>query len=122
MGFLLFPLAFTLYFWSRGALPDFVRCVFVVNYTYLKASPAPFFFFDPRYGLSLIWQLIRLENGPLWLLSPAALVFILAKERKPELVLLIFWGFFSFVGVAAGTRFFGHYFIQVIPALSLLSG
>ncbi|MBI5078894.1 glycosyltransferase family 39 protein, partial [Candidatus Saganbacteria bacterium] len=28
LGFLLFPLAFTLYFWSRGALPDFVRCVF----------------------------------------------------------------------------------------------
>ncbi|MDD4179898.1 MAG: glycosyltransferase family 39 protein [Candidatus Margulisbacteria bacterium] len=120
-GFLSFPLFFVLYFWSQGALADLINCTLVVNKHYLSQSPAPFFFFDPRYGLSAIWEIILWENGPLWLLAIAGFALILAKEKKPLFLLLVVWSFFSFCGVAAGNLFFGHYFIQVIPALSLLA-
>jgi hypothetical protein len=35
--------------------------------------------------------------------------------------LIAVWGLASFLGVSAGTLFFGHYFIQLIPAFCLLS-
>ncbi|MGB9613329.1 MAG: glycosyltransferase family 39 protein [Candidatus Margulisiibacteriota bacterium] len=121
LGSLLIPVFFTLYFWSQGALSDFLFCNLIVNQHYLKTSPVPYFLSDPRFGLFRIWQQVTTENGIIWLFSLLSLIFIFAKDRQAKLLLLAWWGIFSFLGVSAGKLFFGHYFIQVIPALSLLS-
>ena len=120
-GFLTVPAFFIIYFWLNGAGGDFSNCVFFVNQIYLKSSPVPFFFLDPRYGWHIIWALIMNENGILWLLSLVSLFIICIKDRSREMLLVAFWGLASFLGVTAGTLFFGHYFIQVIPAFCVLS-
>ncbi|KAF0134132.1 MAG: hypothetical protein FD145_888 [Candidatus Saganbacteria bacterium] len=118
-GFLLFPIIFSLYFILNGAFFDFVNYGYLANKIYLQASPAPFFFFDPCYGLDAIWTQMRLENGLLWLLSAAALIIAFFKERK--YLFIAVWSIASFLGIASSPLFFGHYFIQIIPAFCLLS-
>ncbi len=120
-GFLIVPVFFLAYFFMNHALPDFIKCVFLINKTYLQSSPVPFFFLDPRYGLSSIWNLIKFENGFLWLFSAVALALVFITRRDGDFMLVAFWAIFSFVGVATGTLFFGHYYIHLIPGLSLLS-
>jgi 4-amino-4-deoxy-L-arabinose transferase-like glycosyltransferase len=120
-GFFIIPAIFIIYFWLNGAGWDFINCVFFINQVYLAASPAPFFFLDPRYGWDIIRAQMTKENGILWLLSLASLFVIFLKDRKNELLLIAVWGLASFLGVSAGTLFFGHYFIQLIPAFCLLS-
>ena len=120
-GFLVFPLLFLLLFAFNGALPDFIGSVFIVNRVYLASSPVPFFFIDPRWGLSAIWRQVSNENGLLWALSILAVPLILVADRQRDRLLLVVWSLFSFLGVCAGTLFFGHYFIQLIPAFCLLS-
>lgn len=121
LGFAVFPALIFVYFWFNGAGGEFLNCVFLVNQIYLKASPVPMFFLDPRYGWQIIRSQIMNENGILWLLSVASLFIIFIKDRSKEIMLLAFWGLASFLGVTAGTLFFGHYFIQLIPAYCLLS-
>ncbi|MFA4967310.1 MAG: glycosyltransferase family 39 protein [Candidatus Margulisiibacteriota bacterium] len=119
-GFLIFPIIFTLYFALQGALPDFINCAFLVNRTYLAASPVPFFFLDPKFGMSVIWETIR-ENSVIWILSVFSLLAIVLNDRKRGNITLALWAVFSFFGMAMGKLFFGHYFIQMIPSLCLLS-
>ncbi|HTY13042.1 MAG TPA: hypothetical protein VMD02_02510, partial [Candidatus Omnitrophota bacterium] len=114
-------LIFIAYFWLNRALADFIKCAFLINRTYLAASPSPVFFIDPRYGLDSIFKIMASDNGPLWVLSIfAAILFLFGKKGKDRLLLVI-WGILSFVGMASGSLFFGHYYIQLVPALCLLS-
>jgi len=121
VGFFIFPFFWLLYFTINGAVKDFFFCLVTVNQHYLKTTPTPPFFLDPRYGLSRIFDQIKFENGPLWLASLFALIAIFVGDLKKELLLLAGWSIFSLLGVISGNLFFGHYFMQVIPAFSLLS-
>ncbi len=116
LGFLVFPALFTLYFAAHGALADFIFCVWTVNRYYVKVTP-----FEPLYGLNKIWAQIRFENGILWLLSIPALFVIFLRDRKKEFLILGAWAILSLIGVSASVFFYNHYFIQIIPALCLLS-
>lgn len=118
LGFLVFPAVFTLYFAAHGALADFLFCVWAANRYYVKVSST----FTAHYALTKIWDQIRFENGVLWLLSTMSLLMIYVKDRKQEFLLLGIWAILSFIGVSTASSFFyGHYFIQVIPAFCLLS-
>lgn len=44
------------------------------------------------------------------------------QSRGPLDVAILLWLVVSYVGLAIGGRFFGHYFFQLMPALSLLAG
>jgi 4-amino-4-deoxy-L-arabinose transferase-like glycosyltransferase len=120
VGFAVVPALAALYFFFHGALVDLINCVFFVNQTYLAASPAPNFFLDPRFGIFMILGIIN-ENGLIWILSLISFILMIFSDRKQENLVLLVWAFFSFLGLAAGKLFFGHYFIQLIPAFSLLS-
>ena len=111
-GFIIFPLIFFYYFWLNHALLDFINAAFVYNIGYIKSQP---WFWPAFLQVFLFW------NSILWLLAAAATIYILLKDRKYENLLLAGWAFFSVLGVISGKIFYGHYFIQAIPALVLLS-
>jgi hypothetical protein len=62
-----------------------------------------------------------LENSVLWVVALLSLRYILPEERGVKNLLILSWTLFSFFGVLAGKAFYGHYFTQVIPGLSLLA-
>ena len=43
------------------------------------------------------------------------------SRRRLEEYLILFWFFLSVIPVCTGGRFFGHYFIQLLPALAILA-
>ena len=112
LGFLLFPLVFLCYFWTKQALFDFINLAFVYNFTYLHSQ----LWFWSNY-----LRVFICANSILWLLAISAAIHIMLKERKYELWLLTIWAALSVLGVISGKSFYGHYFIQAMPALILLS-
>lgn len=42
--------------------------------------------------------------------------------HRPELIAVLLWVAVSWFGVAAGGRFYAHYFIQLVPPLAILAG
>ena len=112
-GFLVFPLFFAVYFWVKGAFADLIQGLFVYSFAYTS-----------RYKI-WEWQNLRRvvlnENLALWALSFFGMFLILFRKRSFELILLLGWTLASLLAVFMGKRFFGHYFIQIIPGLALLS-
>ncbi|MBI3385136.1 glycosyltransferase family 39 protein [Candidatus Gottesmanbacteria bacterium] len=49
-------------------------------------------------------------------------LFLLRRRLKPVLTLIILWLVMSFLGSILSARHYIHYFLQVVPALSLLIG
>jgi hypothetical protein len=47
---------------------------------------------------------------------------IIYDKKEYGSLLIIFWAFFSFIGVAIGKKFEVHYFHQIIPVFSILGG
>jgi 4-amino-4-deoxy-L-arabinose transferase-like glycosyltransferase len=109
LGFALFPLLFVIYFWARGAFSDLINGVVFYNLAYSKTQV---------WWWGGLARVVFQENLLLWVLSAVAIVFLSLRGRN---LLLVGWALASLAGVIAGKSFFGHYFIQVIPALVLLS-
>jgi len=111
-GFLVFPLLFAAYFWLKQAGADFIYAVFTYNLAYIKGQV---------WSWAGFLQVSLFGNSILWLLAAAATLYVLLKDRKYENLLLVSWALLSVLGVISGKTFYGHYFIQAIPALVLLS-
>lgn len=120
LGFLIPPLFFTLYFWLKGALPDYVYGVFLVNRQYLRSLPIGFWGRMVN-GFYTTFIFARLENSVLWVFGIVGLFYIFIKDRLQQNLMLAFWALASLLAVATSGLFFGHYYIQLIPALCLLS-
>ena len=127
---------------SLGALGDFWRSVFVMNTFYISSlSTASWFKFFIGRMLSYM-----LFNVALWALAIGAAWRAVASYRRrrpgeqeagarnapaqdgdtrlPALdadLLVLIWASASLAAVLGGGRFFGHYFIQVLPVLCLLA-
>jgi hypothetical protein len=129
-GFAAVMISLVLWLRSTGALDDFWRNVFEMGSLYMRALPRDVWL-KFMAGRTLGYALFNLA---LWSLAAFALVRsirskptdeALAKvrpvcpDREMDLIVSV-WGGVSLVGVFTGGRFFGHYFIQVLPALSLL--
>ena len=112
LGFMIFPLFFILYFWSKGAFLDFVNVSIFENLVYVRCQ---------TWAWMHLLRVILLENSVLWVLAFSSAGYIFFKERDTKHLLLVIWTLFSVCSVFAGKAFYGHYFIQVIPGLSLLS-
>ena len=131
LGFALVIAAFVIWLVSMGALRDFWRCGVVFNIFYIDSEP---------FGLWLKFMIGRgfgyvFFNSLLWYLAGFA-VYRLMREvfriRKGELeearwteharfeFAAALWGAVSLFSVAISGRFYGHYFIPALPALSLL--
>lgn len=113
-GFLIIPIVFVLYFWTKGALPDFVNSTFFYGVRNINPNIV-FFLFRTVY-------IILLENSVLWMLAVVGTILIWRGIKDSTLRFLTVWGLFSLLGVYVGGYAFGHYYIQIIPALCLLSG
>ena len=112
IGSLIFPLLFIIYFRARGALPQFVDGTLFENLTYVRTQ---------NWNWSHLMRVVLLENSSLWFLALAASLHVLWRDRKGGNLLLVGWMLLSLGGVSLGKAFYGHYFIQVIPALCLLA-
>jgi 4-amino-4-deoxy-L-arabinose transferase-like glycosyltransferase len=80
---------------------------------------------DPTFWriVARTWWLFLAAAGPLllgcwWSLRKETAAW---RGRRAERDALIVWLFASLIGVSASGRFFGHYFIQLLPPLALLA-
>jgi 4-amino-4-deoxy-L-arabinose transferase-like glycosyltransferase len=138
-GFLLFIgavipwLPFLLYFYWKDALGNFYFWQVRFNLHYIATG---------HQGMGYLYvflaqmKSVLSENGFLWLAALAGIVYrwpqMLRKDETSEdgkeswqgtaWILMALWPIFSFIGVALGGRFFPHYFIQIVPSLSVLGG
>ena len=105
------------YFAFHGALGDLYFWLVeypsrYMNFTFGYLTPNLVY---PRIG----WVLQG--TWTLWVLSIAALPLVMRRSAScPERVLAIFF-FLCLLGITAGWNFFPHYFIQLLPAMVLLS-
>jgi hypothetical protein len=118
LGGFLFPWVVTgAYFSHVGALREFLFWVIEYPFSYMAFSQRVIDW--ATVGRRLGWNLNGLMM--LWLFSVAALAAaVIQRPGRKEKVLWMFY-VSSGVGVIAGWNFFPHYFIQMVPALSLLA-
>lgn len=118
IGFAIPITIFLSYLFVNGALSDYLIGTYNWNSSY---GSHDFSLFKRRLIDRGIYSLGR-EYSFLWL-SAALFVFLtIVKERTVDNMYVILWIMFSFVGVCLGSKFFPHYFIQMIPSLSIASG
>jgi hypothetical protein len=127
-------LPFVYYFLIKGALRDFYFWQTTASFRYVVEGHSG------MSNLAIFWRQIKVvlsENGLLWLMAIVGIVWAWKHYREPGAtdpevkdrpwqqtawILMATWPLFSFFGVAVGGRFFAHYFIQIIPPLSVLGG
>ena len=130
VGFVLVVAALVVWLKSRGALGDFWRNGIVLNMFYIDSEP---------FGLWIKFMLGRglgfvFFNATLWSLAIWA-VWRSAREltrkdagdqaepagRERWDITIAVWAGVSLVAVVMSGRFYGHYFIPALPALSMLA-
>lgn len=126
-GFAVTTMSWLLFFYLNGAWKDFTFYFFTYNLEYyLPAIPV-------FHRLMLIPAALgeTITSGLLiGLLALIGLAFVLLKlqnedgdgHRHTSQLFIATWAVLSFLGSASTGRLYGHYFIQVIPAWSLLGG
>jgi len=125
-GFALVIAAFVLWLKSLNALEDFWRNAVVLNMFYIDSEPAGLWFkFMTSRGVSFI-----LFNAVLWVLAGWALWRSIrsngyeARESGQAAQMdraLALWAAVTLAAVMISGRFYGHYFIPALPALSVLA-
>ncbi|MBL4652452.1 MAG: glycosyltransferase family 39 protein [Flavobacteriales bacterium] len=74
--------------------------------------------------LSMTFDRIILNYEVFWILSGLGLVAVLFLKNVPIRTKVFYWLFaiFAFLTVVPGFRFYGHYWIQLVPALAIFIG
>jgi len=120
---------FILWLISMGALAAFWRNGIVLNMFYIDSEPAGRWIkFGVGRGLGYVFF-----NATLWTLAAWAVLHAIRKARRNVAsnddatakvrfdLAVALWAAVTLVGVIMSGRFFGHYFIPALPALSLLA-
>lgn len=110
LGFSVPNLAVFGYFLWHQAVSDYLKYGYLWNFRYASWGNE---FLIP-YGN------VILEGIPVLILF--LLLFVLRRRIKPIVSLIIFWLLLSFLGSILSARHYTHYFLQVVPAISLLLG
>jgi hypothetical protein len=126
LGFALVIAAFVLWLVWMGALGDFWRNAVEINLFYIDSEqPGLWFKFLIGRGLGYV-----IFNLTLWSLAAWTLVRSFKERRLAGdeadsrfgfNLTVTLWGAISLASVLMSGRFFGHYFITLLPALSLLA-
>ncbi len=120
LGFFVPVFGFSLYFLAQGAFKEFLHNSFLINFLYIR----PFVgVVNIEWGTLNLYRIayLFLEESILFILGTYATVYILLRNRKKNALLLVFWAFSSCLGVLIGRYLFGHYFVQLLPPLAILS-
>ncbi|HVF90923.1 MAG TPA: glycosyltransferase family 39 protein [Blastocatellia bacterium] len=119
---------FALWLATSGTLADFWRHAVVLGVSYVGALPGDVWL---KFMVSRTFAYVAF-NGALWWLAVWAAAHAVkaylrgrrsregADDRSRADLCVALWGLVSLGAAFMGGRFFGHYFIQVLPALSLL--
>ncbi|HEX2738736.1 MAG TPA: glycosyltransferase family 39 protein [Acidimicrobiia bacterium] len=91
---------------------DFLFWVFTSNGGYLDVGGAFSYVLREGFANTLMFLV---ANAALFMLLPAA------WRRRRENLDLWLWAASAAIGVSIGFRFFGHYYLQLLPPLSLLA-
>jgi 4-amino-4-deoxy-L-arabinose transferase-like glycosyltransferase len=112
------------YFKAAGAWDDFLDCTIGYNLGYAQAQPLSKYpdEFWRRFATILqtgwpVYVLAAIGLGRPWGWGPVETPRLTRARR-----LMIWWLGCSFVGVSTGGYFREHYFMQIIPAVSVLAG
>ena len=128
-GFAAAWLPFVSYFWSQGALGAFVSSLSPQhNVGYMGTRT----WADALFSACVQFTRQITRDFILWAFALFGLAHLLIsrKESMDQYAirntqyasLLWLWTFWSFVGVSITKRFYDHYFLQVMPAFSVLAG
>jgi len=128
LGFILVIACFVLWLTSIGAFSDFWVNGVVLNMFYIDSEP-PGLWFRFMFGRGLGYVFF---NSVLWWLAGWAIwdsIRVVKKGPAPESpdaeharfdMEVGLWAAVSLIGVVLSGRFYGHYFIPSLPALSIL--
>ncbi len=117
-GFLTLIGAILLHLGLNGALKDFFDQVFVFNYHYVTLR------YNPGFVKTITRTLTKIFRGDqfLWLTGIVTFGYFLIRDRTPANLSLAVWFILLFAGACSGGGFYGHYFLPVIPAISIAAG
>jgi len=108
-----------LWLWKAGVFSRFWFWTFDYARVYGSATS----FSESLGELSVQLRVVILPMVILWICALAGLtVFAWDKEARKRLWFVVSFLIFSAAAVCAGSRFSGHYFVLVFPALALLAG
>jgi 4-amino-4-deoxy-L-arabinose transferase-like glycosyltransferase len=135
VGMVLPWIPFALYFYVQDGLHEFFYWQVNFNFAYMDRGVK---YLANHAILLKQMKIILSENSILWLLVLVGLSSLWRQVSEPEgsdsdtmrqpsekrevLLLMATWPLFSFLGIAMGGRYYGHYFIQLIPSLAVLGG
>jgi 4-amino-4-deoxy-L-arabinose transferase-like glycosyltransferase len=107
-------------FLLTGSLGDFLYANFWYNYRYVGLlSSVERAFIVQR---SVLFSLFFLALAGPWILgSLLGLLRLLSGPKPGDRVILILFAMASALGVATGGRFYPHYFLQLMPAMAILT-
>lgn len=116
IGFLIPIIISAIYFFFKGALNQYLTAAFLQNLGYLSSY---------QFGKSQEPFLVR--NAALLVRAgitagSVLVLFIFRKKLSPKFILLTTWVLFALFAITLSGRPYPHYFIQTIPALSLMLG
>lgn len=126
LGFALVIAAFVLWLVWMGALNDFWRNAVEINLFYIDSEqPGLWIKFLIGRGLGYVIFNLTLWSLATWTIVRSFKDRRLAKNETDSRfdfnLTVTLWGAISLVSVLMSGRFFGHYFITLLPALSLLA-
>ncbi|HET9529458.1 MAG TPA: glycosyltransferase family 39 protein [Blastocatellia bacterium] len=126
-GFVMVLALFALWLVISGSFAGFWRNAVVLNLFYISSVPSElwlrfmigrtlgYIFFNAALWALAVWVVARAIKGVRKKADYAD-----AIDNRSDLAVTL-WGAASLAAVFAGGRFFGHYFIQVLPALCILA-
>lgn len=100
-----------------GALGDFIYANLSYNWLYMGVLT----YGQRLANLGLGGLFFCLVAAPLVGSAVMGLITIIRRKSTIAEYMLVFWGLASLAGVASGGRYFPHYFLQLLPALAVLT-
>jgi 4-amino-4-deoxy-L-arabinose transferase-like glycosyltransferase len=116
------------------SLPPLVLAVLVVLFFVWKDAFGDLYYWNVTFMKTLgqtqnrwfrLWDnglKIASEQSLLWLTALPTVVMLLIQRRNRNNLFLVAFLLVSFVGVSMPGKYFVHYFIQIVPALAVLTG
>ncbi len=117
LGVVLPILATFIWYFSKGALLDYIKAAFLENMGYLSSWR----------GLSKAQVPFFVKNGPLLLrlifLSISIIILMLLRKKLDKrFIFITSWLFLTLFAATLSERPYPHYLVQTIPAVSILFG